>query len=361
MKKVLIVILVLLLLCGLGVGGYFLYVNVLADMISGSNVEDDGTYHISTDVRFTAQMDELKEVVGKKEFKEVAASLDAAVNDFINYQPIDCYDKMIESLYMPNYSEVQSINLDLSYVGTEQTYVICTYQDGYYAIDDVVMMNLETILYNNIFGDEEETQDMSGLETIADESSAESMPDMFEQQTVEASSDLLEMINKADSAVIEELDVVEDAKDKYKQALNDDSKYNIVSDYIDGLINNTSNPECVVVGLFNEETSTLTIYYRYNEYLFNVFDIDVSGNMNDYSQVFLNEVVYTPVPWYEYYNNLTGQYGQQQSYGDSFPAYESGVVSDETQTESDLGSSVESESDASQGAEESSSASIDDF
>ena len=339
MKKVLIVILVLLLLCGLGVGGYFLYVNVLADMISGSNVEDDGTYHISTDVRFTAQMDELKEVVGKKEFKEVAASLDAAVNDFINYQPIDCYDKMIESLYMPNYSEVQSINLDLSYVGTEQTYVICTYQDGYYAIDDVVMMNLETILYNNIFGDEEETQDMSGLETIADESSAESMPDMFEQQTVEASSDLLEMINKADSAVIEELDVVEDAKDKYKQALNDDSKYNIVSDYIDGLINNTSNPECVVVGLFNEET----------------------GNMNDYSQVFLNEVVYTPVPWYEYYNNLTGQYGQQQSYGDSFPAYESGVVSDETQTESDLGSSVESESDASQGAEESSSASIDDF
>lgn len=310
MKKAFIVILVLLGLLALGGGGYFLYTNVLSDMISGGNeVTDDGTYHISTDERFTMQIEELKEVVGKKQYKEVVASLDAVVNDFITYQPMECYDVLVESLYMPSYTEVQSINLDLTYSGTEATYIICTYEDGYYLMDEQTMTDLEVVLSNNINGGsiEESSAEETMSETLAVTETLTA--DMFEQPSGEASQDLLEMMNKVSTLMPSDLLTLEEAKDAYKVALNNDDNFAMVEEYVDNLVMTTATPECVVVGRFDEESGTLTLIYRLNDCLFNIFDINTSGDMNDYSQVFSNEVLYTPIPWYEYYPQFNGLYG----------------------------------------------------
>lgn len=312
MKKVLMVILILLFLAGIGVGGYFVYTHFIGggvlDVSSGES--DDGSFQFSKQESMKEVLKGIKEVAGKKNYKECVTSLDACINDFLGSMPESDVATIQSLLTMSDYSEVSLSGADGYYPGAAAYYQVCYYEDGYYSIN----MDSMTDLIAALSGTEEETAETMETESVADETTVAIDAIKFYKSIVGPNKEPngIETFNmKVCSYIQEMLSGVEAIEIGYEKVDDTQAAVDLVTTYTDEqrasvkefLDSNTNklNTTDTLSGIYASTEGDISLVYTLDGKDLRVIDIKADGNFNDYTEVL--SLLHEHADWAEFFYN----------------------------------------------------------
>lgn len=312
MKKVLMVILILLFLAGIGVGGYFIYTHFISggDLSISSGESDDGAFQFSKQESIKEVLKEIKEVAGKKNYKNCVTSLDACINDFLGSMP-ESDVATIQSLFtMSDYSEVSLSGADGYYPGAAAYYQVCYYEDGYYSINVDSMTDLISVLS----GAEEETAETMETESVPEETTVAIDAIRFYKSIVGPNKEPngIETFNiKVCSYIQEMLSGVEAIELGYEKVNDTQAAVNLVTTYtdeqkasvkefLDSNINKLNTTD-TLSGIYASTEGDISLVYSLDGKDLRVIDIKADGSFNDYTEVL--SLLHEHTNWAEFFYN----------------------------------------------------------
>lgn len=271
--KALKVVLLVLVLVGLGVGGFFLTTKVILPKLEERNEQTVDEYTFTKDERYKKQVKAMKKQVGKGAYNTLVRSLDASVDKLLSSVP-EQYKELVISLlqFDEDTYTVTLVGLDTVLDGANNTYtVVMLAGDEFMAPDEVV----EAI---SVLFTPKETEEESLAET---QPTADDNDNTLTLDDLRSSPDYIDMTSPLDVELVD----LPTALASYKEALKDDEKYAIVESCINGL-QEAATTKQEDGAYWNAENTTLYYVVTYNDVKCKLFIINTSGEMVDYSDVY---------------------------------------------------------------------------